>query len=44
VRTLAKVGIVALVDEATGYQRDREKDELCKILEAFVAKRIAAVD
>lgn len=40
VRTLAKVGIVALVDEATGYQRDREKDELCKILEAFVAKEL----
>jgi hypothetical protein len=40
VRTLAKVGIVALVDEATGYQRDRAKDELSKILEAFVAKEL----
>ncbi|EKH3770713.1 hypothetical protein O7R82_004832, partial [Escherichia coli] len=31
---------IALVDEATGYQRDREKDALAKILEAFVAKEI----
>ncbi|EPU3936564.1 P63C domain-containing protein [Morganella morganii] len=40
VRSLAKVGIIALVDEATGYQRDREKNALAKILEAFVAKEI----
>lgn len=39
-RGLAHVGIIALVDEATGYQRDREKDALAKILEAFVAKEI----
>lgn len=39
-RGLAQVGIVALVDEATGYQRDREKDALAKILEAFVAKEL----
>jgi len=40
VRGFARVGIVALVDEATGYQRDRAKDALAKILEAFVAKEI----
>lgn len=40
VRGFARVGIIALVDEATGYQRDREKDALAKILEAFVAKEI----
>lgn len=40
IRGLAEVGIVALVDEATGYQRDRAKDALAKILEAFVAKEI----
>ncbi|PKH21471.1 hypothetical protein CIG19_16785 [Enterobacterales bacterium CwR94] len=40
VRSLAKVGVIALVDEATGYQRDRERDALAKILEAFVAKEI----
>jgi P63C domain len=34
------VGIIALVDEATGYQRDRAKDALAKILEAFVAKEL----
>lgn len=40
VRGFARVGIVALVDEATGYQRDREKDALAKILEAFIAKEL----
>lgn len=39
-RGFARVGIIALVDEATGYQRSRERDELAKILEAFVAKEI----
>lgn len=42
VRGFARVGIVALVDEATGYQRDREKDALAKILEAFIAKDLQA--
>ena len=37
---LARVGIVALVDEATGYQRDRDRDALATILEAFVAKEL----
>jgi hypothetical protein len=40
VRGFARVGIVALVDEATGYQRDRAKDALAAILEAFVAKEL----
>jgi hypothetical protein len=40
VRGFARVGIVALVDEATGYQRDRTKDALAKILEAFIAKEL----
>lgn len=40
VRSLAKVGIIALVDEATGYQDVRAKDALAKILEAFVAKEL----
>jgi hypothetical protein len=34
----AEVGIAALVDEATGYQRDRATDALARILEAFIAK------
>jgi len=40
VRGFARVGIIALVDEATGYQKDRAKDALAKILEAYVAKEI----
>jgi hypothetical protein len=40
VRGFARVGIIALVDEATGYEKDRVKDELAKILEAFVAKEL----
>jgi hypothetical protein len=39
-RGLATVGIVALVDEATGYQRDRAADALAKILERFIAKEL----
>lgn len=40
VRGFARVGIIALVDEATGYQKDRERDALAKILEAFVAQEL----
>lgn len=40
VRGFARVGIIALVDEATGFQQDRQKDALAKILEAFIAKEI----
>lgn len=40
VRSLAKVGITALVDEATGYQETRDKDELRKILEVYMAKEL----
>lgn len=39
-RALATVGIVALVDEATGYQAVRERDALAAILEAFVAREL----
>jgi hypothetical protein len=39
-RGLAHVGIVALVDEATGYQEFRAKDELGKILEAYIAEEL----
>lgn len=39
-RSFAKVGIIALVDEATGYQYDREKDELQKILKAYIAEEL----
>ena len=36
----ANVGIIALVDEATGYQEMRARDALAKILEAYVAKEL----
>lgn len=39
-RGLATVGITALVDEATGYQADRAKDALAKILEQFIATEL----
>lgn len=39
-RSLAKIGITALVDEATGYQYDREKYELQKILDAYIAEEL----
>lgn len=37
---LSEVGIIALVDEATGYQYDREKDELQKILKAYISEEL----
>ena len=39
-RGLAHVGIVALVDEATGYQVVRDRRELHKILGAYIAKEL----
>ena len=36
----ATIGIIALVDEATGYQEIRARDSLAKILERFVAKEL----
>lgn len=35
---LADLGILALIDEATGYQDDRAKDALAKIFTAFLAQ------
>ena len=34
------VGIVALIDEVTGYQDVRARDALAKILEEFIAKEL----
>lgn len=39
-RGLARVGIVALVDEATGFQEIRKRDALHKILEAYIAPEL----
>ncbi|GJM20480.1 MAG: hypothetical protein DHS20C15_03950 [Planctomycetota bacterium] len=40
VRGLANVGIIALVDEATGYQEHRTQNALAEILEAFIADEL----
>jgi hypothetical protein len=40
-RGLAHIGITALVDEATGYQYERDKNELQKILTAYVTDEVA---
>jgi hypothetical protein len=42
IRGLATVGIIALVDEVTGYQELRTKDALARILEEFIAKELQA--
>lgn len=39
-RALAHVGIISLVDEATGYQKHRASTALHEILEAFIAKEL----
>lgn len=36
IRGFARVGVIALVDEATGYQEERARDELARILEAYI--------
>jgi hypothetical protein len=41
-RGLAQVGIVALVDEATGYQDYRDRQALQAILDKFLRKELAA--
>ena len=35
-RALSRVGVIALVDEATGYQEVRDRNELQKILAAYI--------
>lgn len=37
-RGFARVGIVALIDEATGYERVRDKDELQKFLALYLSE------
>lgn len=41
-RGLAHVGVIALVDEATGYQDVRDRQALQAILDKFLAKELAA--
>lgn len=40
VRGLARLGIIGLVDEATGYQEIRARDSLAKILEKFIIEEL----
>lgn len=40
VRSLSKVGIIGLVDEATGYQSVRARDELQRILAAYISEEL----
>jgi len=37
---LSGIGITALIDEATGYQYERERNELQNILSAFIAQEL----
>ncbi len=37
-RSFAKVGIIALIDEATGYQEVRERDELSNLLSKYLSE------
>lgn len=36
IRSAAKIGIVALIDEATGYFRDKRKDEYRELFQQFI--------
>jgi hypothetical protein len=38
IRSFARVGIIALIDEATGYQRDRSHDALRLLLSKYIAE------
>ena len=39
-RGLTRIGIIGLVDEATGYQKQRAANALAKILEQFISKEL----
>ncbi len=39
-RGLARVGIIALVDAATGFSEQQTRDELTKILEAYICAEL----
>jgi hypothetical protein len=42
IRSFAKLGIIAVIDEVTGYQEVRPRDALQKYLETIVRKELAA--
>lgn len=41
IRSLSRIGIIALVDEVTGYERDKEKDALQKFLDTFLLNEMS---
>lgn len=40
IRGFAHIGIIALIDEITGYQADRNREELQKILQAYIGEHL----
>jgi hypothetical protein len=40
--SIAKVGVAAIIDEATGFQHDRDRDALQKLLDRYLRKEYAA--
>lgn len=40
VRALAKVGLIALIDASTGYEKEREHDELQKLLSKYISDEL----
>ena len=42
IRNLSKVGIIGLVDEATGYQQVRQKDALAAYLNTVIGRELAS--
>jgi len=41
IRSLSRVGIIALVDEVTGHEKEKEKDALQKFLDTFLANEMS---
>jgi hypothetical protein len=39
-RGLAKQGIIAMVDQATGYQADKAKEDILKLIEAYISPHL----
>ena len=41
IRSFAKVGVIALIDEVTGYQEDRNRQALQEILDSYLSKEFS---
>ena len=41
-RSLAQIGVIALVDEVSGYQEERAKNELQQLLEKYISEELRA--